>query len=134
LNVTISPSRSLHRPRPQVVQTRRAAKQKPVREAARHGSIDPSQDGEWFLHDPTLRPGDIVVLERDVLMLNSRSGRGPLKRTDFTSLNKDSGPADARALLGSTIPVQSAANAADTKPHEIKSASLMPAGAPAAQR
>jgi hypothetical protein len=125
-SVTVSPSQSLHRPRPEAVQARRAARQKPVRQAAaRQGSIDPGQDSEWFLHDPTLRPGDIVVLDREVLVVNSRPGRAPLTRADFTSLDKGSAPSDARALLGPNIPVQSAANGTESKPaREIKAASL----------
>jgi hypothetical protein len=125
MSVTISPSRSFHRPRPQAVQVRRA-QQKPVRQvAARHGSIDPGQDEQWFLHDPTLKPGDIVVLEREVLVLNSRPGRAQLTRADFTSLDKGSAPSDARALLGPNLSVRSAENETRVKAApEIKAASL----------
>jgi hypothetical protein len=148
MNVTISPSaspsRSFHRPRMQAVQARRIAKPKAVRQLARHGSIDPSEDSQWFLHDSTLRPGDIVVLEREVLMLNNRPARGGPTRADFTSLDKGSAPADAKALLGSTIAMQSAAKeedskraemkAPETKAPEIKSASLASADQIAAPR
>lgn len=125
LAVTISPSKSLNRPRSEAVQARRAAKQKPVRQVAgRQGGIDPNQDAEWFLHDPTLRPGDIVVLEREVLVLNGRTGRGALSRADFTSLDKASAPSDARALLEPNIRVQQASNGTEIKAGEIKAASL----------
>jgi hypothetical protein len=124
MTVTISP-KSFARPRAEAVRARRVvSKHKAVRQAAAPANLDPSQDAEWFLKDPTLRAGDIVVLEREVLVLNGR-GRGPLTRANFTSLDKASAPSDARAMLGPNMPAQSASNTTEPKAvPEFKAASL----------
>jgi hypothetical protein len=130
MTVTISPSKSFARPRAEAVRARRVvSRHKAVRQAAAPANLDPSQDSEWFLKDPTLRAGDIVVLEREVLVLNGRV-RGPLTRANFTSLDKASAPSDARAMLGPNMSAQSASNATEPKAvPEFKAASLDTASA-----
>lgn len=49
-------------------------------------SIDPVKNPNWHLEDPTLRPGDIVVLKGQVLVLEG--GHKPRMREDFTLLEK----------------------------------------------
>ena len=48
-------------------------------------NLDPAKNPNWYLDDPTLRRGDIVVLKGEVLVFEG-SGRGPHTREDFTSL------------------------------------------------
>lgn len=49
-------------------------------------NIDPVKHPNWYLEDPTLRRGDIVVLTGEVLVYEG--GRGQATRADFTSLSK----------------------------------------------
>lgn len=51
-------------------------------------NLDPRTDPNWFLKDPTLRRGDIVVTNKGVLVFN---GRGNVTRSDFASLGGKSG-------------------------------------------
>lgn len=51
-------------------------------------SIDPVKNPTWYLADPTLRRGDIVVLKGKILVYDGGS-RGPTDTEDFTAL-KDS--------------------------------------------
>ncbi len=53
-------------------------------------NLDPRTDPNWFLKDPTLRRGDIVVTNKGVLVFN---GRGNVTRSDFASLGGKSGGA-----------------------------------------
>ena len=39
-------------------------------------AIDPVRHPDWFLHDPTLRRGDIVVLKNSVLVVEGGTGEG----------------------------------------------------------
>lgn len=54
--------------------------------------LDPATDPDWYLKDPTLRRGDIVVTGKGVLVYNGRRG-DDLRRTDFASLGGKSGGA-----------------------------------------
>lgn len=49
-------------------------------------SIDPVARPNWYLEDPTLRRGDIVVLKGQVLVYDG--ARGPVTRAAFTALDK----------------------------------------------
>ena len=46
--------------------------------------MDPAKDPDWFLSDPTLRKGDIVVLPGKVVVFNGN--RGERHRSDFEDL------------------------------------------------
>jgi hypothetical protein len=48
-------------------------------------NVDPATNPNWFLDDPTLRPGDIVVIKGKVLVFEG-SGPAPHAREEFTSL------------------------------------------------
>ncbi len=50
--------------------------------AKRQTPIDPVSDPEWFLNDPTLRKGDIIVLADKVLVFNG--GRDHSRARDFS--------------------------------------------------
>jgi hypothetical protein len=53
--------------------------------------LDPSSDPSWYLKDPTLRRGDIVVTAQGVMVYQGGRG-GDGRRSDFTALSagKDS--------------------------------------------
>ena len=53
--------------------------------------LDPSADPHWYLKDPTLRRGDIVVTAQGVMVYQGGRG-GDGRRSDFTALSagKDS--------------------------------------------
>ncbi len=78
LAVTVRPRRPKPRRERPVVR-----KEKPAPVAA--PNLDPTKNPNWYLDDPTLRRGDIVVLNGEVLVFQG-SGRGPHAREDFTSL------------------------------------------------
>ncbi|NNM72410.1 hypothetical protein [Enterovirga aerilata] len=80
LDVTVRPRR--HQPRRE---RRVIRKEKPVSVPA--ANLDPAKNPNWYLEDPTLRRGDIVVLAGEVLVFEG-SGRGPHAREDFTSLDR----------------------------------------------
>lgn len=46
--------------------------------------MDPVKDPNWFLSDPTLRKGDVVVLPGKVVVFNGN--RGERRRSDFEDL------------------------------------------------
>lgn len=52
--------------------------------------LDPATDPNWFLGDPTLRRGDIVVTRQGVLVYQGRDSDA-LRRSDFASLGGKSG-------------------------------------------
>lgn len=52
--------------------------------------LDPSKDPNWYLKDPTLKRGDIVVTGKGVLVYNGHRSHD-LRRTDFASLGGKSG-------------------------------------------
>ena len=54
----------------------------PVNAAA----LNPATNPNWYLEDPTLRLGDIVVLKGEVLVFEG--GRLPYTRADFSSLSE----------------------------------------------
>ncbi|WP_375462281.1 hypothetical protein [uncultured Enterovirga sp.] len=62
----------------------RAVERKPVISKP----IDPVARPNWFLEDPTLRRGDIVVLKGQVLVFNG--ARGAVTPAAFTSLDRSS--------------------------------------------
>ena len=61
------------------------------------GPIDPAQNKNWYLQDPTLRAGDIVVLTNEVLVF--KGGRMPFSRDNFASLAESDLPKDERERL-----------------------------------
>ena len=61
------------------------------------GPIDPAQNKDWYLQDPTLRAGDIVVLTNEVLVF--KGGRMPFARENFASLSESDLPKDERERL-----------------------------------
>ncbi len=77
LDLTVRP----RRPRPQRV---RPIARKASPAPAPAANLDPSSNPNWYLDDPTLRAGDIVVLKGEVLVF--QGGRPPYAREDFTSL------------------------------------------------
>lgn len=105
VEMTVGPSRSFARPR---VRRRSAVHRRPGRtrvashrEMQKAVPIDPKRDPNWFLHDPTLRRGDIVVLERGVFVFTERPGSPPYAPEDFVSLDKSNLVSPAtRALVG----------------------------------
>lgn len=52
--------------------------------------LDPATDPNWFLGDPTLRRGDIVVTRQGVLVYHGRDSDS-LRRSDFASLGSKTG-------------------------------------------
>jgi hypothetical protein len=54
----------------------------PVNAAA----LNPATNPNWYLEDPTLKLGDIVVLKGEVLVFEG--GRLPYTRADFSSLSE----------------------------------------------
>lgn len=56
----------------------------PDRKVARQIAIDPVKNPQWYLDDPTIRRGDIVVLRGRVLVYEGRSH----SIEDFTILNR----------------------------------------------
>lgn len=74
LEMTVSPRRERSRPK---------EVSRPVRLAT---PIDPKTTPNWHLVDPTLRPGDIVVLPGQVLVFEG--GAFPAQRSDFATLDR----------------------------------------------
>jgi hypothetical protein len=56
------------------------------RAAVLNGQIDPVLDLNWYLNDPTLRRGDMVVLKNKVLVYDGPAEKGPHMRTEFADL------------------------------------------------
>jgi hypothetical protein len=48
--------------------------------------LDPATDSSWYLKDPTLRRGDIVVTANGVMVYQGGRGSEENRRADFTSL------------------------------------------------
>ena len=61
------------------------------------GPINPVGNPEWYLQDATLRAGDIIVLEKEVLVF--RGGRMPFSRANFASLSQSDLPKEERNRL-----------------------------------
>lgn len=47
--------------------------------------LDPSSDPNWYLKDPTMRRGDIVITDRGVLVFYGRDA-DDMRRSDFAAL------------------------------------------------
>ena len=67
------------RPRPSKP---RPASTKPTEPAVK---LDPASDSYWYLRDPTLRKGDIVVTSRGVVVFDGQRASGHVS-SDFTAL------------------------------------------------
>ena len=80
LNVTVSPRRRAAAP-PRRLRAL-AAKPKPVLV-----KLDPATDPTWYLRDPTLRRGDIIVLKTGVVVFDG-AARAEHMADDFTPLGK----------------------------------------------
>lgn len=84
LDVRVSP-----RKRAKARSTTTAAKVRPGRERKIvNTSIDPRLHPNWYLEDPTLRRGDIVVLPAGVMVY--KGGPRPQTREDFAKLSETS--------------------------------------------
>lgn len=81
LEMTIRPRKKLSRPKARHV-VRQESEKKPVLATP----IDPVANPHWYLSDPTLRRGDIVVLPGMVLVF--AGDRGPRRLADFDTLYK----------------------------------------------
>lgn len=78
LDLTVHPQR-----RVRSIRRRETSAAKPANTA-----INPVDHPNWYLEDPTLRRGDIVVLPGKVLVYEG--GRGQAEQADFTSINRSS--------------------------------------------
>lgn len=77
---------------------RRDRSNRPVETAeAPAGPIDPAQNKDWYLQDPTLRSGDIIVLKDEVLVF--KGGRMPFSRANFSTLSESDLPKEERERL-----------------------------------
>jgi hypothetical protein len=77
---------------------RRERRERAAREAsATQTPIDPVKVPDWYLQDPTLKRGDIVVLKGEVLVF--RGGRLPFSRENFASLSESDLPKAERERL-----------------------------------
>ena len=90
------------RPRKERTTIRKERRQRPPADAVEtaegpKGPIDPAQNPEWHLQDPTLRRGDIVVLKDQVLVF--QGGRMPFTRANFASLSESDLPKEERERL-----------------------------------
>ena len=62
-------------------------------------NFDPATNATWYLDDPSLRDGDIVVIKGEVLVFKGR-GPAPHAREDFTSLSRSGLSAEEREKIG----------------------------------
>jgi hypothetical protein len=101
--VIVRPSRRLKPSRQPAPRLARPKATKPARivqkSRPREIAIDPQKDPQWFLHDPTLRTGDVVVLPDRVMVYAAKSARPPRTERDFVSLNRSRLPARMRQLI-----------------------------------
>ena len=95
LDLTVRPRRP--KPRREKPVVRRLAPA-PALAPAKNLNFDPATNPNWFLDDPTLRAGDIVVVKGDVLVFEG-GGPAPHAREDFTSLNSSRLSAEERERL-----------------------------------
>ena len=94
----------------------------PDRKATLAAAIDPVKNPQWYLDDPTLRRGDIVVLKGQVIVYDGGKG-SPRMREDFTSLEKSPYLSKAeRELLRKSAGI--APNAGEPKTPPAKQATL----------
>jgi hypothetical protein len=78
--------------------------------------LDPAADQFWYLSDPTLRRGDIVVTRSDVLVFEGRASPSH-RASDFTALGKSRLVSRATqqrvaAAAGDRMPAQAASTEA----------------------
>ena len=83
---TASRAATFHEPLEMTVQPRRM----PVPEVSSRPpppvvKLDPATEPDWYLRDPTLRRGDIVVTASGVMVYRGRDSDA-MRRSDFTSL------------------------------------------------
>lgn len=86
--------------------------------------LDPTKNPSWFLQDPTLRAGDIVVLKGEVLVYEGGRG-GPRGREDFASLEQSRLSATEKQQLremAGVQPVQQTAQAPKSQVVAVASA------------
>jgi hypothetical protein len=73
---------------------RRAVRRRPPEVASKPKpptvQLDPATDPDWYLKDPTLRRGDIVVTRRGVLVYQGRDA-GAASPSDFAALGGNPG-------------------------------------------
>ena len=91
---TLTVHRRHGRPRPSAPRVARKARPDVVHRA--EVAIDPGKVADWYLHDRTLRRGDIVVLRSGVLVYTGRRGGEDRRAADFARLR------DARFLPART--------------------------------
>jgi hypothetical protein len=105
LGITVHPRRQ--RPRRE-----RPIVRKETPAPAPAANLDPSSNPNWYLEDPTLKVGDIVVLKGEVLVF--QGGRVPYAREDFTSLAASRLSKEERARVGAMagLPAEAAARTA----------------------
>jgi hypothetical protein len=131
--ITVGPSRSMSTHRV-FTRPRTVVRKTPVRTklASRPSTptpvnLDPNEDPDWFLHDPTLRAGDVVVLDREVLVFSKPSKGGKHSREDFVSLKKSSlVSAETRDLIeriASTSATSDGSEQNSAKPKDVASLS-----------
>lgn len=84
LSVTVRPKRVQKRQVASVPRMRAAKHQKLTGPAA--DLMNPDKNPTWFLVDPTLRLGDIIVLKGEVLVF--QGGRVPYSRDAFATLGR----------------------------------------------
>ncbi len=75
--------------------------------------MNPDRNPTWYLDDPTLRRGDIVVLKGEVLVF--QGGRVPYSRDDFSQLGRShlssAEKANLRAMSGVRVDPKSGESA-----------------------
>jgi hypothetical protein len=99
--VTVFPNRNRTGPRkPRSVRGKTLSKEAAKRNTDKAEKLDPSKDPNWFLKDPTLRAGDVVVTTRGVLVYQVHRSSLQHRFEDFVSLNQSKlVPKALRALI-----------------------------------
>jgi len=98
-----------------------------------NAQIDPVLDPNWYLSDPTLRRGDMVVLEDKVLVYDGPAEKGPHMRTQFADLRSSTVvPNETKKLVIEMTGLKSSSETSET-PREVAAADNLGAvGDPAA--
>lgn len=76
-----------------------AHKESPKPEPVKAVALDPNKDPKWFLHDPTLRRGDMVVLKGGVLVFARGGSEKSHAEEDFVSLKDSQVPKATRLTV-----------------------------------